>query len=108
MNLRYKQHHSPYATSHHFCGRFQFRRFILVTRSFVPVSILHPPSSILLYVKVVYSFISLSTFLLEFFLRLTLQLPSRKSGSERVITSRGMTQQGEDINSATEGRVSRD
>ncbi|KAF3602183.1 hypothetical protein F2Q69_00033863 [Brassica cretica] len=55
-------------------------------------------------VKVVDSFISLSTFLLEFFLRLTLQLPSRKSGSERVITSRGMTQQGEDINSATEGR----
>ncbi|CAN6921340.1 unnamed protein product, partial [Brassica oleracea] len=66
------------------------------------------PSSILLYVKVVYSVISLATFVLEFFLRLTLQLPSRKSGSERVITSRGMTQQGEDINSATEGRVSRD
>ncbi|CAF2071170.1 unnamed protein product [Brassica oleracea] len=81
---------------------------ILLYRRYDSSSCLHPPSSILLYVKVVDSFISLSTFLLEFFLRLTLQLPSRKSGSERVITSRGMTQQGEDINSATEGRVSRD
>ncbi|CAN7071456.1 unnamed protein product [Brassica oleracea var. botrytis] len=34
--------------------------------------------------------------------------PICKGSSERVITSRGMTQQGEDINSATEGRVSRD
>ncbi|CAN6914260.1 unnamed protein product, partial [Brassica oleracea] len=46
------------------------------------------PSSILLYVKVVYSVISLATFVLEFFLRLTLQLPSRKSGTSICAESR--------------------
>ncbi|KAF2584352.1 hypothetical protein F2Q70_00034975 [Brassica cretica] len=113
-------HHSPYATSHHFCGSaFNFfpshelfvgllkfwskagrvssslpeastsqdasnfgDSFWLLDPSLPTTRLLFlSPSSILLYVKVVYSFISLSTFLLEFFLRLTLQLPSRKSGA---------------------------